>query len=125
MRDEVWNPKVHGGFGKMRPQDRIGFIIDVARGLRYEDIYCLECHYQTANCICPGGNYQERYRDEMLEEYARTGNLRELRKSGESKWISIEDRLPHKDGAYLVHAVLTDSEHPFIAVAWFYPDSVM
>lgn len=34
-------------------------------------------------------------------------------------WIAVEDRLPEKEGVYLIHAPSADPDKPFIHVAWW------
>ena len=38
------------------------------------------------------------------------------------EWIAIKDRLPEKDGPYLVFAESADPNKPFIQIAWCEPN---
>jgi hypothetical protein len=42
-------------------------------------------------------------------------------KKVERQWVSVEERLPEKDGKYLVQVPTMDKDKPYIGVAWYDP----
>jgi len=38
------------------------------------------------------------------------------------EWTSVKDRLPEKDGKYVVHVPTADESMPFIGIAWYDPN---
>lgn len=38
-----------------------------------------------------------------------------------NQWINVSERLPEKDGKYLVHVPTMDESKPYIGIAWYDP----
>jgi hypothetical protein len=36
-------------------------------------------------------------------------------------WIGVADRMPPREGRYLVHCPTADPKSPYVGVAWYHP----